>query len=234
MDQEEFRTKVRSAVVRRDGEELVDVLTREGWPDHSLQLVGDGLAAAVAENVPGAVDLARRCVVELRERGWWGDYHLAEALDARLGNGPTPLLRPLPVDLEDLASILEGDPVHGGGRIDLTNGEVWHQSTIEYAEEVGELDPEEDDPERWLYVECEGSRDGYRDMEEFIELVDDERLAGRLEVAISGRGAFRRFKDVLWDQQEPLTLWYAFSDDRQRGRARAWLAEQGYRPSQGR
>jgi len=24
--------------------------------------------------------------------------------------------------------------------------------------------------------------------------------------------------------------WYAFSDDRQRGRARAWLAEEGYRP----
>lgn len=226
---------MRSAVVRRDGAEVVDLLTRERWPDHSLQLIGDGLAAALADDLPGAVDLARRCIAELRERGWWGDVDLAEALDARLGSVPARLLRPLLVDLEELASILEGDPVHGGGRIDLTNGEVWHQSSIEYAEEVGELDPDEgDDPERWLAVACEGSRDGYRDMEDFIALVDDDRLAGRLEVAIAGRGAFRRFKDVLWDQPEPLTQWHAFSDDRHRGRARAWLAEQGYTPSQGR
>lgn len=38
---------------------------------------------------------------------------------AALGAIPTPMLRPLPVDLEELASILEGDPVYGGGRIDL-------------------------------------------------------------------------------------------------------------------
>ena len=50
------------------------------------------------------------------------------------------MLRPLPVDLEELAMILEGDPVHGGGRIDLRTGEVWPQSAIEYAEEVGEID----------------------------------------------------------------------------------------------
>ncbi len=60
--------------------------------------------------------------------------------------------------------ILEGDPVHGGGRIDLRTGEVWPQSAIEYAEEVGEID-EDDDPDRWLWVHCEGSHDGYRDME---------------------------------------------------------------------
>jgi len=104
--------------------ELVDVLTNQPWPDHALQLIGEGLAAALADDVAGAVHLARRCVVELRKRGWWGDHHLADTLDARLGNGPTPLLRPVPVDLEELAMLLEGDPVLGGGRIDLTTGEV--------------------------------------------------------------------------------------------------------------
>ena len=56
------------------------------------------------------------------------------------------MLRPLPVDLEELSMILEGDPVHGGGRIDLRTGEVWPQSAIEYAQEEGEID--EDDRRR--------------------------------------------------------------------------------------
>ena len=55
--------------------------------------------------------------------------------------------------------------------------------------------------------------------------------AARLGVAIEGRGAFRRFKDVLSRWPELLDRWYAFSEDRQRGRARAWLAAEGYAPA---
>jgi hypothetical protein len=39
----------------------------------------------------------------------------------------------LPVDLEELAGILEGDPLSVGGRIDIRTGEVWPQAAIEYA-----------------------------------------------------------------------------------------------------
>ena len=52
------------------------------------------------------------------------------------------------------------------------------------------------DPDRWLWVHCEGPRPGYRDMEWFISDIDDPEIADRLEIAISGRGAFRRFKDT--------------------------------------
>ena len=148
------------------------------------------------------------------ERRWDGDRELAEALDAVVGDGPTPTLRPLPVDLEEFSMIMEGDPVKGGGRVDLTTGEVWPQSAIKYAEEVGE---EDDDPDRWLWVHCEASHDGYRDMVWFIEDLDDAGLADRLARAISGRGAFRRFKDTLFDRPELMTRWYAFSGDRHRG-----------------
>jgi uncharacterized protein UPF0158 len=41
-------------------------------------------------------------------------------------------------------------------------------------------------------------------------------------------GAFRRFKDVLSRWPEELRRWFAFSDERQRGRCRAWLADEGY------
>jgi hypothetical protein len=58
------------------------------------------------------------------------------------------------MDLEELSMILEGDPGHGGARIDLHTGEVWPQSAIEYVEEVGEIDEDDDHPDRWLWVHC--------------------------------------------------------------------------------
>ena len=64
-------------------------------------------------------------------------------------------------------------------------------------------------------------------MSEFIETVDDPRLADRLERAIHGRGAFRRFRDELDDHPDELTRFHLFADERQRGRARRWLAQQG-------
>jgi hypothetical protein len=229
MDDPELLTRLRSLVYQGDGSGLVAALSQEPWPADSLQLIGDGLLATVRAGTDGSVGLARECVNALRGRDWSGDQELAEALDAALGAGPTPMLRPLPVDLEELSTILEGDPIQGGGRIDLTTGEVWPQSALEYAEEVAEIDEDgDDDAERWLWVHCEGSRDGYRDMERFIEDLDDPDFADRLAHAISGRGAFRRFKDRLSDRPELMTRWYAFSNDRQRGRARSWLAAEGY------
>lgn len=70
----------------------------------------------------------------------------------------------------------------------------------------------------------------YRDTEMFIDALGEGRVAARLARAIQGRGAFRRFKDVLADSDDLLARWYGFSDDRHRGRARAWLADQGYTP----
>ena len=65
-------------------------------------------------------------------------------------------------------------------------------------------------------------------MERFIGTVRDPGRTDRLEIAISGRGAFRRFKDVLARWPGELDRWYVFSAERHRGRARAWLADAGY------
>jgi hypothetical protein len=92
--------------------------------------------------------------------------------------------------------------------------------------ETGEEDEDSaDDPERWLAVHGEG----YRDMELFIASVEDPGRAERLAVAIKGRGAFRRFKDELARWPGELERWHALSEERQRGRARSWLAASGYR-----
>jgi hypothetical protein len=47
--------------------------------------------------------------------------------------------------------------------------------------------------------------------------------------SIDGRGAFGRFQHVLTDWPQDRQDWFAFSDDRRRGRARAWHADAGYR-----
>ncbi|GAA2884425.1 hypothetical protein GCM10010472_48190 [Pseudonocardia halophobica] len=67
-------------------------------------------------------------------------------------------------------------------------------------------------------------------MVEFIDTVPDEGLADRLDGAIRGRGAFRRFADTLRRAREDeLSRWFEFTDERKRGRARAWLADIGCR-----
>ena len=127
MDSKEQRSALRAAVYRGDGPAVVDVLRGVGADDDSLQLAGDGLIAAVMQRVDGAAELARKLVVGLRQRGWDGDDELADQLEAQLGSGPAAILRALPVDLEELAGILEGDPLSIGGRIDIRTGEVWAQ-----------------------------------------------------------------------------------------------------------
>ena len=230
MDSKEHRSALRAAVYRGDGPAVVRLLRGVGADDDSLQLAGDGLIAAVMQRVDGAAELARDLVVALRRRGWDGDDELADQVDAVLGSGPAPMLRALPVDLEELAGILEGDPLTAGGRIDVRTGEVWPQAAIEYALETGQEDEDSaDDPERWLPVHGEGSREGYRDMELFIASVEHPGRAERLAIAIKGRGAFRRFKDELARWPGELERWHALAEERQRGRARSWLAAAGYR-----
>ncbi len=230
MEDGEGLSHLRLIVGRGDHAELVTALRQEPWPDDSLQLIGDGLLAAVRDNAEGSIDPAQACVIALRERNWDGDRELADVVDAALGRGPSPMLRPLPVDLEELSMILEGHPADGG-RIDLRTGQAWPLAATEYAEEVGEIDEEDDDPDRWLWVRAEGSHGAYRDMVWFIEDLDDAGFADRLARAISGRGPFRRFKDVLSERPDLMTRWYALADDRQRGRARSWLAAEGYTPT---
>ncbi|MET8246336.1 UPF0158 family protein [Streptomyces sp. NPDC005202] len=192
-----------------------------------LQQCGDALTAALSQGVPGSREAAIACTSTLRERGWPGDEVLAEQLDT-VGGGAVCVLRPLPVDLEELSGLLEGDPAWGGGRIDLVTGE-FRPALADTEESWDEDEPE--GTERWLHVPCAGSRDAYRDMEDFITTLDDQDLARFLGIAIQGPGAFRRFKDMLATSPAQLQRYWLFAAERQYGRARAWLGDQGYRPA---
>jgi hypothetical protein len=94
--------------------------------------------AALEQHADGAAETARLVIAALRERDWEGDDVLADQLDTLLGAGAMPDLRPLRVDLGELAGVLEGDPVYGGGRVDLATGEVWPAPAVDYAREIGQ------------------------------------------------------------------------------------------------
>ena len=82
-----------------------------------------------------------------------------------------------------------------------------------------------------IHVEPLGSSVEYGWMAEFAGTVADAHLRDLLDVALDGRGAFRRFKDVLRDYPAEREAWFAFRDEHVRAAAREWLAENGIDPT---
>jgi hypothetical protein len=76
-----------------------------------------------------------------------------------------------------------------------------------------------------IHVEPLGSSVEYDWMAEFASTVGNARLRDLLEVALNGRGAFRRFKDVLHGYPAERERWFAFRDEHVRAAASEWLAE---------
>jgi hypothetical protein len=79
---------------------------------------------------------------------------------------------------------------------------------------------------RFIEIPLQDSHEGYRDMEAFIDSVENSRLQGRLDQAISGRGPFRRFKDVLLDFPAERERWFKFKQVRLQQRIFRWLESQ--------
>lgn len=83
---------------------------------------------------------------------------------------------------------------------------------------------------RYIRVPEADSHEAYRDMERFISTVQDEHLQDDLWRAIQGRGAFRRFKDVLAGAYREQKRWYTFQNDRLKERLLDWLELEGIEP----
>lgn len=223
------------ALYAADGRAAMTAIER--GPDlDTLQYVGDGLRLALAQGVTGAAWRAGQHIAALRNRDLDGDEDLAIELEAMLGLAHAPARRDLPIDLDELSLALEGDPLLTGGRLDLRTGDVQQIGPLyesDFFDQIGEPADAEalEADDRWLRFDSLGSRPGFRDMVEFLETVVDERLAARLDRALGGRGAFRRFKGELAEVPDELARFHRFTDDRRRGRARQWLAGSDLRPA---
>ena len=127
------------------------------------------------------------------------------------------------VDLGMVAMALEDHSSEGSWWIDAATGELW------YWRDHDDDDPEFDPVQRGdaRRIDSLPSGEGYGDMEDFIARVPDRRAADLLKRAISGRGAFRRFKDTLFEFPELREMWFRFSDVRMHRRAIELLVDEG-------
>lgn len=214
---------LRGITVRADRSALVQLLAGR-QPEPLLQHVGSALlAVGTAGLEETAHDVERR----LRVRDDPGDPELADLLASRTG-GAVPPGRVVRVDLDQVADLTEGDLQRDtGGWVDLVTGDCLPEADRDAMDEEHQPD-DLDDPERWLWLECSGSRDRWRDRHEFAAALPPGPYRDRLLDALEGQGAFRRFARHLDAEPELVPEWRMFSAERERGRARAALAALGY------
>jgi hypothetical protein len=82
----------------------------------------------------------------------------------------------------------------------------------------------------YLRIDPVSSREQYRWMERYIPMVEDLELQSKLSQAIDGKGAFRRFKDVLMSYGPERERWFAFRSERLRIFMEAWLNAHALNP----
>jgi hypothetical protein len=132
----------------------------------------------------------------------------------------------LNIGLDELCEAMENSSYENEYFLDLETGEILFISEHMDDEESEKLKERiEEDFKRYERIPKAESHEGYQEMVDFIATVDNERLAELLEVAINGKGAFRRFKDVLLNYPEERERWFQFKDERMEQRALEWLED---------
>jgi len=130
------------------------------------------------------------------------------------------------VNLNEICDAMESVSVDSEFRryLDIQTGEI-----ITISDFGDEFDDEnvsekiDKEPERYKVVPGISSREAYRNMENFIYTIKDEKLQYELSRAIIGRGAFRRFKAVLGQNPEEQIRWHDFRGRIIREKVREWL-----------
>jgi hypothetical protein len=133
---------------------------------------------------------------------------------------PSAPLKEIPIDWEALENAFENNAPEVHSYLHLVTGDVLRVVD-------GVADPQmhariASDP-HYLRVEPVSSREQYRWMERYIPLVEEPKLRARLEVSIDGKGAFRRFKDVLMAYGPERERWFTYRSERLRTFMEAWL-----------
>ncbi len=135
-------------------------------------------------------------------------------------------MKPVPVVWSVLEAAFERNAPNVSSYLDLETGEilVFDGFTADDQEQRAMVAASRD---RYLLIDPASSREQYRWMEQFVASIDDEDLQERLVIAIDGKGAFRRFKDVLLHYPEQRERWFSYRSNRLHAYINDWLAEKG-------
>ena len=130
------------------------------------------------------------------------------------------------IDKDMVEVAMEDSDLSNSYYLNLQTGEV---AFLTYGDENEELSEEIEGSDDYVPIERIPSHEAYQWMENFVaDMVapKDPQAAEKLSIALMGKGAFRRFKDVLhtlddkWEQ-----AWYRWRDERLEEAMNKWLED---------
>lgn len=125
----------------------------------------------------------------------------------------------------DAMTVSEDDPIRFF--LDLHTGKVesrFNPDVFDAPDEADDFDQRfEEDPERFQEIPKYESRDEYTLMRRFADTIDEEDIRERLDVALQGKGAFGRFRDVVFRYPDLKAKWFAARQQALLKEALEWL-----------
>jgi hypothetical protein len=129
------------------------------------------------------------------------------------------------IDVEEIATALADQTDYEHRRlIDPGTGQVafWTSDTG-----INGEDPVDIDELDLLVIDPLPSKVWFQDMADFAEGISDSVVGRQLAESLQGRGAFRRFKNQVYERHpELISAWHALRDVRAQRRAVEWLLDQ--------
>lgn len=136
-------------------------------------------------------------------------------------------------EILDAMTRSEDDPVRFF--LDLQTGEVESQFCPDALADRGEDEDDFDrrfeaEPERYEEIPQYSGHEEYGLMCRFADAVDADDIREQLVVALQGKGAFRRFRDVVFRYSDLKARWFAMRQDALLKEALEWLASLDIEP----
>jgi hypothetical protein len=133
--------------------------------------------------------------------------------------------------LDELGTALTGGDVDSVAFFNVTTGAIEHFMHNLGDQETARIAQAQSD-ENLRKVNPVTTETRYAIMSDFIGLVDDINIAGRLRAAISGKGAFRRFREAVDEDDNLRRRWLAYRTKRHYLLALDWMHRLGLHPEQ--
>jgi hypothetical protein len=140
------------------------------------------------------------------------------------------MMKRIPIHWDDLESAFERNSPDSESFLDITQGNVISitagdpEAASLKAKVAGNI-------VNYVRVDPASSREQYRWMERFVGSVGDPQLRERLVMSIDGKGAFRRFKDVLLAYPSERERWFTYRADLLHWHIHNWLIERQIEPT---
>ena len=138
----------------------------------------------------------------------------------------SPMAKTISIDWDALETAVERNAPDTESFLDVSSGQV---VTIIAGDPEAALLRQRvaDNIHTFHRVEPASSREQYRWMEKFVASVSEPNLRERLIISIDGKGAFRRFKDVLIAYPAERERWFSYRADLLHWHIHSWLEEHG-------